>query len=122
MHISPQNLKTLCHKKKLRLKDLLTKAGVSKTAFYSLLRKDSVLPRSIHALAKALGENPSALLEEGNAEVKRIRDIAALTDKIMVLHPEADRDNIRHTLLLLREPPIERLKRGILRASQTHLQ
>jgi hypothetical protein len=36
-------------------------------------------------------------------------------DRVMARHPEADRDNIRHTLILLEYPPIERLRRSLVR-------
>ena len=34
-------------------------------------------------------------------------------DEISRMHPEADRDTIRHTLTLLDEPPLDRLRRAI---------
>jgi hypothetical protein len=35
--------------------------------------------------------------------------------KIVAAHPQADPDNIRHTLLLLEQPPLERLQRSLIR-------
>ena len=35
--------------------------------------------------------------------------------RVLDRHPEADPDNVRHTLILLGEPPIERLRRSLTR-------
>jgi hypothetical protein len=35
--------------------------------------------------------------------------------KIVAAHPQADPDNIRHTLILLEQPPLERLQRSLIR-------
>jgi hypothetical protein len=40
-------------------------------------------------------------------------------EKILVAHPEADRDNVRHTLILLEQPPLERLRRSLTRGRAT---
>jgi len=34
---------------------------------------------------------------------------------VLEQHPQADPDNIRHTLILLEQPPIERLRRSLTR-------
>ena len=34
---------------------------------------------------------------------------------VLAVHPEADSDNVRHTLILLERPPLERLKRSLIR-------
>jgi len=39
------------------------------------------------------------------------RRLSARVGKILAAHPEADRDNIRLTLILLEQPPLERLMR-----------
>jgi hypothetical protein len=35
--------------------------------------------------------------------------------EILAEHPDADPDNVRHTLILLDQPPIERLRRSLTR-------
>jgi hypothetical protein len=40
-------------------------------------------------------------------------------EEIVASHPDADRDNIRHTLILLEEPPLERLQRSLIRGRAT---
>lgn len=118
MHISSERLKQFCRKKKLVLKDLLFQAGVSRTAYYSLLRKDTVLPQSVCRIAKRLGAKPSEILEEEGPEERQAGRLQRKLDRVMTCHPKADRDNVLHTLRLLEIPPIERLKRGLLRAQK----
>ncbi len=43
------------------------------------------------------------------------RRLSARVEKIIADHPTADRDNVRHTLILLEEPPLERLQRSLIR-------
>ena len=35
--------------------------------------------------------------------------------EVLDRHPEADPDNVRHTLILLEQPPLERLRRSLIR-------
>jgi hypothetical protein len=51
-----------------------------------------------------------------NLSVQRVRALQRRLNAILKKHPEADREHVWHTLLLLEEPPIERLRRGLLRA------
>jgi hypothetical protein len=41
--------------------------------------------------------------------------LSAQVDEIIAVHPEADPDNIRHTLILLEQPPLKRLQRSLIR-------
>jgi hypothetical protein len=34
---------------------------------------------------------------------------------VLAIHPKADPDNVRHTFILLEQPPLERLRRSLLR-------
>jgi hypothetical protein len=86
-----------------------------------LIDKESVLPRSIDALAAALGVRPSALLEESDRKARRALRLLEKADRIAGSDPSMDRDNIRHTLLLLEEKPIDRLQRSLLRARKPDL-
>ena len=121
MRISPDKLKDLCKKKQHNLKQLLHKAGVSRNAYYSLVRKNSVLPKSIIAIANQLDVPPSAFLEEESRIQQRAQLLLVTLDNIMKRHKKADRDNVRHTLLLLQEKPINRLRRALLRAQKFDL-
>jgi hypothetical protein len=44
------------------------------------------------------------------------RSLSARVEEILAAHPNADRDNVRHTLILLEKPPFERLQRSLIRA------
>ena len=63
MRLSKRELSGLCREKSLTVSRLLEQAGVSRNAFYSLLRKGDILPKSVTALARTLGVSPSAILE-----------------------------------------------------------
>jgi hypothetical protein len=39
--------------------------------------------------------------------------------KVLATHPHADPDNVRHTLILLEQPPLERLQRSLIRGRAT---
>jgi len=121
MHISPAKLKSLYESKEMHLKRLLSLAGVSKSAYYHLLYKDTLLPDSLHRIAQILEVRPSAFLEEINPDEKKMRKILSLTDKISAGRPTLDRDNIRHTLILLNEKPIERLRRSLIRGRKLNI-
>ena len=118
MHIAQKKLKKLYKIRGLKLRELLAKSGVSKTAYYSLLNKETILPKSISSIASVLAVNPSVFLEEESLEEKKIRRLTKIADKIMENHPKLDRENVWHTLLLLQESPIERLNRGLLRGQK----
>ena len=38
---------------------------------------------------------------------------------VLAVRPEADPDNVRHTLILLEQPPLERLQRSLIRGRAT---
>jgi hypothetical protein len=43
------------------------------------------------------------------------RRLSMRVEQILAAHPDADRDNVRHTLILLEKPPLERLQRSLIR-------
>ena len=114
-------LRKLAEKRGLSLTALLAKAGVSKTAFYHLVRKTSVLPASLRALAETLSVRPGVFLTERNPDVSKIRRILTLTDRIVAGDPKLDRDNVRLTLLLLEEEPVRRLRRSLIRGRKSDI-
>jgi len=121
MRISIAVIKDKCHQQKITMSELLKQAGVSRNAFYTLAREDSVLPKSIRAIAKSLDISPSEFLTEDNQEMEMMKRLRNKVDDIARKHKKVDRDNIRHTLLLLREPPIERLRRALTRGQKPHI-
>lgn len=121
MRIDLTRLRALAGKRGLTLTAVLAKAGVSKTAFYHLVHKSSVLPASLRAIGETLSVRPGAFLTEENPEVTIIRRILNLTDRIVAGDPKLDRDNVRLTLLLLEEKPIQRLRRSLIRGRKSDL-
>ena len=61
----------ICRSRGIQVSDALKAAGVSSNAYYSLARKESVLPRSIRSLASALGVPVSALLFDEDVVAER---------------------------------------------------
>ena len=120
MRINKEILQNLCKIKGLLLKELLEKSGVSKTAYYNLLNRHRLLPGSIYYLADVLDVKPSLFLEEENPEEMKIIQALQTTEEIMEECPGLDRDNVRHTLILLNEKPIDRLNRGLTRGRSSH--
>ncbi len=100
----------------MTLSELLAQAGVSRNAFYSLARRDSILPRSLCDLSTALDLAPSEILVDETALIHGMQQIQNRVERIMLREPGLDRENVRHTLLLLQEAPIERLRRALRRA------
>ena len=121
MRIDLNRLRKLAGERNLSLTALLSKSGVSKTAFYHLVHKSSVLPASLRELAGTLSVRPGAFLTEENPDVDKIRRILSLTDRIVAGDPKLDPDNVRLTLLLLEEDPVRRLRRSLTRGRKSDL-
>ena len=83
MRLSGSRVRQLCREKGLHLSRMLRMAGVSRNAYYSLLRKDSVLPKSVTALARQLNVTPSAFLEETLPQAEKTRRLREKLDTIM---------------------------------------
>jgi hypothetical protein len=108
-------VRCLCDEQGMNLSTLLEESGVSRNAFYSLARRDSVLPRSLHTVAERLGVPPSVLLQEEGTLKQQGRALQRRVAAIRKRHPEIDHDTIRHTLILLSEKPVDRLRRALRR-------
>jgi transcriptional regulator with XRE-family HTH domain len=122
MRISLEAIKDKCRQQKITLSELLKQAGVSRNAFYTLAREDYVLPKSIRAIAERLNISPSEFLTEDNKEMEKMKLLLNKVDEIARKYKNIDRDNIRHTLLLMQEPPIKRLRRALTRGQkQPHI-
>ena len=111
----------LCAERGLSLAEALRKADVSRTAYYSLARKESVLPKSIGAVARALGVSPAAFLTDETATITRLRELQAETEALHRRHTRDDRDVIFRTLQNLDLPPVERLRRALSRAPESRV-
>ena len=115
MKISMDKVEYECRRRDLNVAEMLRDAGVSRNAFYSLARKDYVVPPSLIRIAERLDISVSALLTDTDTPVERMKSLAAESERISRRYPGVDRDNIRHTLLLLDEKPVERLRRALHR-------
>lgn len=49
------------------------------------------------------------------------RRLSARVEIVLAAHPGADPDNVRYTLILLEQPPLERLQRSLIRGRATAL-
>jgi len=121
MKISSDKLRTLCAERHLGMGGLLREAGVSRTAYYSLARKDSVLPRSIDRIAAHLHVSPTAFLVDDGAVIRHVRELQAKAEAIHRTNRKLDRDVIYRTLENLELTPLERLRKGLIRGRPTHI-
>ena len=93
---------------------------MSRTAYYSLTRKESVLPKSVCRIAHRLGVSPLRFMDDPSRRVGRIRELQNRTDTICRQSPECDRDVVLRTLMNLDLPPVERLRKALRRGRQGH--
>jgi transcriptional regulator with XRE-family HTH domain len=121
MRLSAETVRRLCARRGLSLKAFLETAGVSRTAYYSLIRRPSILPRSVHVMARCLDVPPSALVQEEPPAAARARELLGEARRVLAHAPGATFENVWHTLQLLDEPPVERLRRSLVRARTVDL-
>ena len=114
MRLSTERIRELAASRGLSLSALLREAGISRNAYYSLARRESVVPKSVHRLAGTLGVAPTDLFEEVLEDKHDVDRLVAEARRIAARHPGIEFENVWHTLLVLREPPLQRL-RGSLR-------
>ena len=116
MKLSIDKVRSLGKGQGLCLTSLLERSGVSRTAFYSLARRESVFPKTIKAVARTLGVSPLDILEQpaGWADAVPTTRLEQAR-RIIASVPAADFQNVWHTLALLELPPAERLNRSLLR-------
>ena len=100
---------------------MLREAGVSRNAFYTLVRKDSVVPQSLIRISERLDVSVSSLLDDTLTPRQRMKRLITESERILKQHRGVARDNIRHTLLPLEEKPIERLRRALRRGRPINL-
>ncbi|NQU38969.1 MAG: hypothetical protein HQ523_03365 [Lentisphaerae bacterium] len=122
MKISMDTIRKLCGERGVSLSTMLNRAGVSRNAFYHLARKDSVLPDSVVRIARELGGSPLEFLNAEPSPQEEARQLIKECERIVAKHTDIDRDNVRHTLILLREDPIRRLRRALRRGRRSHIQ
>jgi transcriptional regulator with XRE-family HTH domain len=116
MRFDPHAVRGLAELQGMSLSEVLRRAGVSRTAFYSLARRSTPLPKTITSLAASLGVSPRSLLRDEPRSV-RARPEALLREAraIRSRNSCADFQNVWHTLNLLELEPAERLARSLVR-------
>jgi transcriptional regulator with XRE-family HTH domain len=115
MRLSANQIKRLCARRSMTLQALLASIAVSRTAYYSLVRKDSVLPASVRSIAGALGVIPSSILDEDPEITWRVQARVRQARSIVSANPGTLFENVWHTLAVLDDSPVERLRRSLLR-------
>ena len=116
MKLSIAKVRSLGKQRDLCLTSLLERSGVSRTAFYSLARRDSVFPKTIKAVARTLGVSPLDILEQPAGWLDAVPTLRLeQARRIIASAPAAEFQNVWHTLALLELPPVERLNRSLLR-------
>jgi transcriptional regulator with XRE-family HTH domain len=115
MKLDEEAIRRRCAARGLPLSSVLREAGVSRTAYYSLRRRASILPKTVLRLAAALDAPASELLDESSSEEKRARRRVDTAKRIAGESSGTSFENVWHTLALLDEPPSERLNRALRR-------
>ncbi len=116
MRFDASVVRDLARMQGLSLGEALRRAGVSRTAFYSLARRPTALPGTVTALARALGVPPSRLLREQTlSRPNRARALVREARRIRARHRHSEFENLWHTLKLLELTPAERLARSLVR-------
>ena len=115
MKLDVDAIRRCCEARGLPVSRVLREAGISRTAYYSLLRRDSVLPKTVIRLAGALDTPASGLLDEQSSEEKRARRRVEFAKRIAAAHSGTSFENVWHTMALLDEPPSARLNRALRR-------
>jgi len=105
----------------MQIGQMLREAGVSRNAFYTLARNEFVVPRSLVRIAELLDVPVSSFLDDVPTPTQQIKLILAESARIQKRYKDVDPDNVRHTLLLLDDTPIERLRRALLRGRSLNL-
>lgn len=118
MRIAEEKVKRACADQGKTLTEVLGQAGVSRNAFYSLIRKENILPKTVTAVADSLGLAESDLLEDELTPELQVRALYREVDRIVKKYPIHEPDNVRHTLQLLEKKPIDRLRTSLTRGQQ----
>lgn len=117
MRLNRLRIEDLCRDHGMNVGQLLRKAGVSRTAYYALARRQELLPGTIRKLARTLGVGAAELLDDDEQAAAEMRRLAEEADELARRHRGANAENMRHALILLRYDPEERLRRALTRAS-----
>lgn len=116
MELDADRVRELARERGYTLSGVLRSAGVSRTAFYSLARRSSVVPASVRAIARTLAVPVADLLrEEESVSADRAAALLEEARGICRRKPTLPFDDVWHALVLLDLPPVERLNRSLTR-------
>ena len=115
MRLSSNKVQCLLLTKGISISILLKAAGLARSTYYALLEKENLLPKSLRSIAGVLGVNASELLVDEESILAEHYKLIERVDEICAQDSELDREMVRHVLILLDEPPIERLRRALTR-------
>ena len=121
MRLDEDKIKKYCRRYGVTLSGLLKDAGVSRTAYYSLIRQDSLIPASVQKIASALRLTSFGIMTGTAHRIDEAMDILKEVEKICQDDPVLDPNEVRHTLLLLKKPPVERLRRALQRGKAGYI-
>ena len=121
MKLSLRKVEALCDQQGIAVTQLLRASGVSRNSYYSLARKQCVVPESMLKISEYLNVPISQLLDDVPPSALRMRQLMDEVSRITAKHAGTEPDNVRHTLLLLAENPVDRLRRALRRGRPTHL-
>jgi lambda repressor-like predicted transcriptional regulator len=116
VRIAKEKIAELASARGYSLSRLLRESGVSRTAYYSLVGRDTILPKSVHAIAGTLGVRPREIVsDDAGEDHERALVLLREAKKICAADREASFENVWHTLCLLESPPADRLNRSLIR-------
>ena len=115
MKLDDEAIRRRCEARGIPLSRVLHDAGISRTAYYSLRRRESVLPKTVLRLATALDAPASDLLDDTSSEERRGRRRVDTAKRIARESSGTSFENVWHTMALLDEPPLSRLNRALRR-------
>jgi transcriptional regulator with XRE-family HTH domain len=115
MRFSAERIRELAAARGLSVSALLREARVSRNAYYSLSRRESAFPKSVRRLAAALGVTEAELFEAAPERREEIDPLVVEARRIAAALPGVEFDDVWHTLLVLRETPLQRLQGSLRR-------
>ena len=113
MYINQKMVKDSCIERGITIQELLKASGVSSNAYYTLLRKESILPKSLIKLAEMLDVPPSTLLVDEATLLKEHQETEQQVKTLSAVDTDLDPGTIRITIELLKLSPLDRLRKGL---------
>ncbi len=106
-------LRKLAKERGLSVCETLRRSGVSRNAYYNLLRKRSLLPKSVELLSETLGVDSEELVMSDTSQETRMARKMLFVQKLVEEDPRIDSGTALTTLKLLEMTSLERLEQSI---------